>query len=70
MTSNATKLSMAHYAIARLTLLFLLLSLFTSYHFRHHFFHIHISISAYTDSQIKFAFFLFLLATVSTLLPA
>ena len=70
MTFDATKLRMADYAIAGLTLLFLVLSFFTWYDFGDDFFGIDVSISGWTDGQIKFAFFLFLLATAWALLPA
>jgi hypothetical protein len=70
MTFDATKLRMADYAIAGLTLLFLVLSFFTWYDFGDDFFGIDVRISGWTDGQIKFAFLLFLLATVWALLPA
>lgn len=67
---DATRLKMADYAIAGLTLLFLVLSFFTWYDFGDDFFGVDVSISGWTDGQIKFAFFLFLLAAVWALLPA
>ena len=67
---DAKRLKMADYAIAGLTLLFLVLSFFTWYDFGDDFFGVDVSISGWTDGQIKFAFFLFLLATVWALLPA
>jgi hypothetical protein len=67
---DAKRLKMADYAIAGLTLLFLVLSFFTWYDLGDDFFGVDISISGWTDGQIKFAFFLFLLATVWALLPA
>jgi hypothetical protein len=67
---DATRLRIADYAIAGLTLLFLVLSFFTWYDFGDEFFGVDITVSGWTDGQIKFAFFLFLLATVWALLPA
>ena len=67
---DAGRLKMADYAIAGLTLLFLILSFFTWYDFGDDFFGIDVSISGWTDGQIKLAFFLFLLATAWALLPA
>lgn len=67
---DAKRLKVADWAIAGLTLLFLVLSFFTWYDFGDEFFGIDVSISGWTDGQIKFAFFLFLLATVWALLPA
>ena len=67
---DAKRLRIADYAIAGLTLLFLVLSFFTWYDFGDDFFGVDVSVSGWTDGQIKFAFFLFLLATVWALLPA
>jgi hypothetical protein len=67
---DASRLRIADYAIAGLTLLFLVLSFFTWYDFGDEFFGVDITVSGWTDGQIKFAFFLFLLATVWALLPA
>jgi hypothetical protein len=67
---DTTKLTTADYAVAGLTLLFLVLSFFTWYDFGDDFFGIDVSISGWTDGQVKFAFFLFLLASVWALLPA
>ncbi len=67
---DAGRLRTADHAIAGLTLLFLILSFFTWYDFGDAFFGIDVSISGWTDGQIKFAFFLFLLATTWALLPA
>ena len=67
---DAERLKTADYAIAGLTLLFLVLSFFTWYDFGDDFFGVDVSISGWTDGQVKFAFFLFLLATVWALLPA
>ena len=64
------KLKMADYAVAGLTLLFLVLSFFTWYDFGDDFFGVDVSVSGWTDGQVKFAFFLFLLATAWALLPA
>jgi len=67
---DAERLTIADYAIAGLTLLFLVLSFFTWYDFGDAFFGVDITVSGWTDGQIKFAFFLFLLATAWALLPA
>jgi len=66
---DAGRLRIADNAIAGLTLLFLVLSFFTWYDFGD-FFGVDISVSGWTDGQIKFAFLLFLLATAWALLPA
>jgi hypothetical protein len=67
---DTKQLKTADYAIPGLTLLFLVLSFFTWYDFGDDFFGIDVSISGWTDGQVKFAFFLFLLASVWVLLPA
>lgn len=66
------RLSMAAYVIAGLTLLYLILSWFTWYDFGDEdFFGVDLNVSGWTGSgNVKFAFFLFLLATVWALLPA
>ena len=69
---DATKLTMASYVIAGLTLLYLILSFFTWYDLSDEdFFGVGFNVSGWTGSgQVKTAFFLFLLATVWALLPA
>ena len=67
---DAGRLRIADFAIAGLTLLFLVLSFFTWYDFGDAFFGLDISVSGWTDGQIKFAFVLFLLASAWALLPA
>lgn len=65
------RLTMASYAIAGLTLLYLILSFFTWYGFgAAEFFGVELSISGWTDGQVKLSFFLFLLAAVWAALPA
>jgi hypothetical protein len=66
------RLNMAAYVIAGLTLLYLVLSWFTWYDFgSEDFFGVDLNVSGWTGSgNVKFAFFLFLLATVWALLPA
>lgn len=67
---DPTRLGTADYAIAGLTLLFLVLTFFTWYDFGDEFFGVDISISGWTDGQVKLAFLLFLLASAWALLPA
>jgi hypothetical protein len=69
---DAKKLTMASYVIAGLTVLYLILSLFTWYDLgNEEFLGVDFNVSGWTGSgQVRTAFFLFLLATVWALLPA
>jgi hypothetical protein len=70
---DPSRLRLADYAIAGLTLLFLVLSFFTWYDLGlGDFFGAALddTVSGWTDGQVKFAFFLFLLAAVWAALPA
>ena len=66
------RLTMAGYVIAGLTLLYLILSFFTWYDFGDdEFLGVDLTVSGWSGSgNVKFAFFLFLLASVWALLPA
>ncbi|WP_040338488.1 hypothetical protein [Candidatus Blastococcus massiliensis] len=67
---DAKRLRMADYAIAGLTLLFLVLSLFKWYTLDADFFGGDFGVRGWANGDVKLAFFLFLLATVWTVLPA
>jgi hypothetical protein len=64
------KLTMADYVIAGATVLFLILSFFPWYQLEDLFFGADLSFSGWRSGQVKTAFFLFLLASVWTALPA
>jgi hypothetical protein len=65
---DRTKLTMASYVIAGLTLLYLIISFFPWYSFGQDLFGF--SLSGWTSGNVKTAFFLFLLASIWALLPA
>jgi hypothetical protein len=69
---DAKRLTMASYAIAGLTVLYLIFSFFTWYDLgAEDFLGVDFNVSGWTGSgQVKMAFFLFLLASVWALLPA